>query len=214
MSASIESEPREWDFTNSRCSISVASSDCLPVADRSVDFILSSPPYCTRIDYGVATSPELAVLGFRLTKPLRDLRKRLIGTPTIQDVVPSADINWGPTCNAFLRRLRNHPSKAAETYYYKTYVQYFAGISQSLSELSRCMKDDARCVIVVQDSYFKDLRVDLTSMFAEIGCGFRLALSRQVDFPILRTFASINTRSRNYRAETSAIESILCFTKN
>jgi hypothetical protein len=213
MSASLECEPQGWDFAGTRCTISVASSESLPVRDESIDFVLCSPPYCTRIDYAVATSPELAVLGFCLAKELAELRKQLIGTPTIQDVIPSPDANWGPTCDALLRQLRNHPSKAAKSYYYKTYVQYFSGIARSLSELSRCMKAGAHCVIVVQDSYFKDLRIDLASIFAEIGCGVRFTLFRQVDFPILRTFASINTRSRKYRTETSATESILCFTK-
>jgi len=214
MSGSIECEPPEWDFSNSCSTISVASSDCLPVADDSVDLVLSSPPYCTRIDYGVATSPELAVLGFRLAKQLPELRKRLIGTPTIQDVVPAAEPNWGPTCNALLKRLGDHPSKAARSYYYKTFVQYFFGISRSLSELSRCTRAGAFCVLVVQDSYFKDLRVDLATIFSEIACGLGFGLSQQVDFPISRTFASINTRSRNYRIDTSAIESVLCFRKN
>ena len=101
MAAAIEREPLDWDFSKSRCTISVASSGCLPVADDSVDFVLSSPPYCTRIDYGVATSPELAVLGFRLADQLPELRKQLIGTPTISNVVPSADTNWGQTLLIF-----------------------------------------------------------------------------------------------------------------
>lgn len=214
MSASIECEPRDWNFTSKNCAITVASSDCLPVADSSIDFILSSPPYCTRIDYGVATSPELAALGFRLDEKLPELRRRLIGTPTIQDVVPSVNANWGPTCSSFLNRLHDHPSKAARSYYYKTYIQYFAAMSRSFSELHRCLKKGACCVIVVQDSHFKNLHVDLASIFDEMACDLSLDLSRRVDFPTLRTFANINTRSRNYRSETSANESVLCFTKN
>jgi hypothetical protein len=214
MSAAIEREPNEWDFTNSNCTISVASSECLPVADGSVDFVLCSPPYCTRIDYAVATSVELAVLGFRLAEQLPDLRRRLIGTPTIQDVVPNPDSSWGPACNWFLNRLHEHASKAAKSYYYKTYVQYFCGIARSLSELSRCLKIGAQCILVVQDSHFKDLRVDLASIFTEICRAQRLTLFRRVDFPISRTFANINTRSRTYRNKTSATESILCFIRN
>jgi DNA modification methylase len=213
MSASIQLEPREWNFISRNCEITVASSDCLPIADNSIDFVLSSPPYCTRIDYGVATSPELAVLGFRLAEQLPDLRKRLIGTPTIQDVVPNVNANWGPTCSGFLGRLHDHPSKAAKSYYYKTYIQYFAAMSRSFSELSRCLKKGAYCVIVVQDSHFKNLHVDLASIFNEMACELSLHLSRRADFPTLRTFANINTRSRSYRSETSANESVLCFTK-
>ena len=214
MSGSVEHEPSDWDFGRGHCSISVASSESLPVADRSVDFVLSSPPYCTRIDYGVATLPELAVLGLGLASQFIELRKKLIGTPTIQDAVPRADKNWGQTCSAFLRQLRKHPSKAARSYYYKTFAQYFSGISRSLSELSRCMKTGANCVIVVQDSYFKNLRVDLASIFTEMSEGFGFAPLRRTDFQNLRTFANINSRSRSYRNETSATESILVFLKD
>jgi hypothetical protein len=214
MLSDAKTEPDNWDLVSADCTISVASSDRLPVRDKSVDFVLCSPPYCTRIDYGVATSPELAVLGFSLAKQLPALRRELIGTPTIQEVVPQVDSDWGPTCNSLLKKLYEHPSKAAKSYYYKTYVQYFAGIARSFGELSRCMKTGATCLMVVQDSYFKNLRVDLGSIFDEIGCGNGLTLSRQVDFAISRTFASINTGARRYRNERSATESILCFTRN
>src|SRR4051794_18847070 len=38
----------------------LADSRSLPLADESADFVLTSPPYCTRIDYVVSTSFELA----------------------------------------------------------------------------------------------------------------------------------------------------------
>lgn len=194
--------------------LAVASSENLPVGRREVDFVLSSPPYCTRIDYAVATSPELAVLGFRVESRLRELRTGLIGTPTIHKEISDPAMSWGATCLALLRRIRNHPSKAAKTYYYKTYVQYFAAMSRSFSELGRCLKLQGKCVLVVQDSYFKDLHVNLAGIFAEMADAASLRLHRQVDFPISRTFGSVNSRSRHYRAESSATESVLCFVKN
>jgi hypothetical protein len=192
----------------------VASSEHLPVRRGTIDFVLSSPPYCTRIDYGVATSPELAVLGFQVDTRLRELRARLIGTPTIHADTPEPSASWGNTCLALLERIRNHPSKAAKAYYYKTYAQYFAGMARSFSEMSRCLKAQARCVLVVQDSYFKDVHIDLATIFAEIALSASLTLRRQVDFPISRTFGSINSRSRSYRSASSATESVLCFVKD
>lgn len=206
--------PTRWAARGADFMLGVASSDNLPVRDETIDFVLSSPPYCTRIDYGVATSLELAVLGFLSDSGLRELRTALIGTPTIQAETPDANASWGDACLSLLKRIRNHPSKAAESYYYKTYVQYFAAISRSLCELGRCLKPQAKCVLVVQDSYFKDVHIDLAGIFAEMAISASLRLRRQVDFPISRTFGSVNSRSRNYRNTSSATESVLCFVKN
>jgi hypothetical protein len=193
--------------------IRVASSEKLPVFPGTIDFVLSSPPYCTRIDYGVATLPELAVMGFEVDKRLGEFRAGLIGTPTIHPDTPEPSTSWGNTCVKLLKRIHDHRSKAASAYYYKTYIQYFAAMAQSFSELSRCLKLRATCVLVVQDSYFKDLHIDLAVVFAEMARSASLELCRQVDFPISRTFGSINSSSRSYRDIASATESVLCFTK-
>jgi DNA modification methylase len=214
MSADIIAEPRQSHLANVECTVGVSSSENLPIRANSVDLVLSSPPYCTRIDYGVATSPELAVLGLRMDTQLRELRGKLIGTPTIQDSPPLPDSNWGPACSAFLKQVAQHPSKAAKSYYYKTYAQYFGGITRSLSEIARCVKPNGNCIIVIQDSYFKGIRADLATIFSEIAFAKRLVLSRRVDFPLSRTFAYINTKSRTYRSSTDSVESVLCYTKN
>jgi len=214
MVASSPSLGGEWEYCGPDSTIRVASSESLPVRRGTIDFVLSSPPYCTRIDYGIATSPELAVLGFRVDAHLRELRARLIGTPTIHTETPNPEAAWGSACSEVLERISNHPSKAAKAYYYKTYVQYFAAMARSFSEMSRCLKRRGRCVVVVQDSYFKDVRIDLAAIFAEMALASSLELRRQVDFPLSRTFGSINRRSRDYRSASSATESVLCFVKD
>ena len=214
MSASIIAEPRGSHLANVGCTVGVSSSENLPIRANSVDLVLSSPPYCTRIDYGVATSPELAVLGLKMGAQLRELRGSLIGTPTIRDSPELPDSTWGPCCNAFLKQVARHPSKAAKSYYYKTYVQYFGAITRSASEIARCVRSNGNCVIVIQDSYFKGIRADLATMFTEIASVKRLVLSRRVDFPLSRTFAYINTKSRSYGSSATSVESVLCYTKN
>jgi hypothetical protein len=213
MSASVIAEPRELHPANVECTVGVSSSEDLPIRANSVDLVLSSPPYCTRIDYGVATSPELAVMGLKMDTQLRELRGRLIGTPTIHDSAGLPDATWGPACNAFLKQVAQHPSKAAKTYYYKTYVQYFGAITRSVSEIARCIRPSGNCVIVIQDSYFKGIRADLATIFTEIADANELRLSRRVDFPMSRTFAYINTKSRSYRPSSTSVESVLCYTK-
>ena len=210
----LNSSPMPEEFIHAGDStIRVASSEKLPVRRETVDFVLSSPPYCTRIDYGVATLPELAVLGFEVDTRLGELRSRLIGTPTVQADTPKHTQSWGKTCVGLLEKIGSHPSKAARSYYYKTFVQYFAAMSRSFSELGRCIKRQGKCIIVVQDSHFKDVHVNLTAIFAEMAGAASLELRRQVDFPISRNFGSINSRSRRYRNLTTATESVLCFVK-
>ena len=62
-------EVRKEFYLNSELSslsseILVGSSIDIPINDNYLDCILTSPPYCTRIDYAIATMPELAVLGY------------------------------------------------------------------------------------------------------------------------------------------------------
>jgi hypothetical protein len=214
MSASVKAESCDLQRANIECTIKVGSSEDLPVPTSSVDLVLSSPPYCTRIDYGVATSPELATLGLRMEDQLRELRVQLIGTPTIHASSQEPDPSWGVTCNAFLDQVARHPSKAAKSYYHKTYVQYFAAIARSMAEIARCIRRRGKAVIVVQDSYFKGIRADLATMFTEMASVNKLSISRQVDFPMSRSLAYINTKSRSYRPSGTSVESVLCYTKN
>ena len=59
------------------------------------------PPYCTRIDYIIASRPELAVLGYR-EDDLHALRREMVGTPTIRRETPTHMDDWGSTATEFL----------------------------------------------------------------------------------------------------------------
>lgn len=197
-------------FANSK--VDLASAESLPLKEQSIDYILTSPPYCTRLDYAVATMPELAVLGYggdRFTQ----LRRTLTGTLTVNELTPDVSAAWGPTCTRFLTKLRRHPSKASQTYYLKTHLQYFASIERSLNEMHRVMRNGAQCVLVVQDSYYKDVRNDLPKIFTEMAELKGLRLTRRQDFKLSRMMARINPRARKYRQRPTAVESVLCFSK-
>lgn len=193
-------------------SITTASSDRLPIANHSVDFILTSPPYCTRIDYAVATMPELALLGYHPNKEFQQLRRKLIGTTTVPRCVTEPIEEWGKTGCQLLKSVAKHPSKASKSYYYKNYIQYFEAIYDSLSELHRILKPNGICVLVVQDSYYKDIHNDLPQIFIEMAENHQFELGRRVDFGS-KTLARINPSTRQYHPRSQAIESVLCFVK-
>jgi hypothetical protein len=165
-------------LSQDKCTLQIASSEKIPMEDNTVDFFLSSPPYCTRIDYAVATMPELAILGYSKDS-LRELRDKLIGTSTILQTTPKISDDWGETCNDFLAKIFAHKSRASDTYYYKNHLQYYSSINRSLSEIKRTLKSNGSCVLVIQDSYYKEIHNDLPQIFIEMGQSNGLKLNHR-----------------------------------
>lgn len=189
--------------------ILLGSSESIPLPSRSIDLVVSSPPYCTRIDYGIATLPELAVLGYRHTPEVEALRKTLMGTPTVHRPSQPISPDWGTTCVQFLNEVANHPSKASTSYYLKTFTQYFSALYNSTTELARVLRPQGRCVLVVQDSFYKDLYTDLAGMTSEMATRRAFSLERRVDFDVPTTLARVNNGARRYRHDFSAKETVL-----
>jgi hypothetical protein len=142
---------------------------------------------------------------------LTALRRTMIGTPAIAASSGEPLDVWGPTCSKFLDAVRTHTSRASSTYYFKTHLQYFASIYNSLAELRRILTPTAPCVLVVQDSFYKDIHNDLPRIFVEMADSIGWSLRHRWDFPIDRTMAAVNHRHHKYRTDVSAVESVLWF---
>ena len=198
---------------NRRCVITQASSIKLPLPSNSVDAVVASPPYCTRIDYVRATLPELAAIRYPNGDSIRRLREQMIGTPTISKGNYDHDRAWGPSCNRFLSKVETHSSKASSTYYLKCYQQYFTSAFVSLREIDRVLNDSGQCVLVIQDSYYKDVHNDLPTIFCEMAQGLGWQLNEKIDFHVKRTLAGINPEVKQYRRDFQAVESALIFRK-
>lgn len=194
-------------------SIQLENAESLSLSSNSVDAILTSPPYCTRIDYAVATSVELALLRFT-NEQFEHLRRTLTGTSTVERETFEPEEKWGSTCIHFLRRLYNHESKASKTYYYKNHAQYFRSLYNSISEASRVLKKKSPCAIVVQDSYYKEIRNDVAQIISEMGEQVGLEFKRKADFSAKRSMVDVNTRARKYLNRRTNIESVVLFEKN
>lgn len=190
--------------------VDVASSEKIPLRDDSVDAVISSPPYCTRIDYVKATLPELAILGYTQAET-NLLRREMIGSPTISTHLPEQTHQWGRTCNLFLDQVRKHPSKASESYYLKTFLQYFDASFRSLSEINRVLAPKSLCILVIQDSYYKDVHNDLPKVYAEMGKTLGWSKVSDRKFSVLKNMANINQKVAYYRGSAKTTESVLLF---
>lgn len=182
----------------------------LALLESSVDFVLTSPPYCTRIDYAVTTSIELAVLGYG-GECIDGLRDSMMGTSTIRRHTVVPDERWGQTCNEFLILVLNHISRSSASYYYKTYVQYFADLFMSLTEINRCAKPSAEAAIVVQSSRYKGNTINLARIVVEMMMIQGWRVLRQDDYDVLQTMQRVNTRSHRYSTDLTSVESVLWF---
>lgn len=188
--------------------LEVGDSRRLPLRRSSVDAVVTSPPYCTRLDYAVATLPELAVLGCT-GRELEALRRRLLGSPLTPGVDTFPAKRWGSTCRSFLRSVTRHQSKASDTYYSRFYTNYFSALADSLAEISRVVKRKARIVIVVQDSYYKGVHADLPKIVAEMGRELNWRETGRHDFVVNGTLAGIHPSAGRYRGDATATEAVL-----
>lgn len=200
------------DFAAAASTIQLSDTAKMAVPASSVDFVLTSPPYCTRIDYTAATRVELAVLGPLLKVKPRDLGRQMIGSVQVPRTKIEIDESWGHTCSRFLAALKAHPSKASGGYYYKTHLDYFDKVARSLGRVTTALKPGGRAVFVVQDSYYKDIHNDLPQILKEMSVRKGLKFSKREDFH-LRSMSDINPGRKNYERPAGATESVLCFTK-
>ncbi|MRJ21330.1 DNA methylase [Pseudomonas haemolytica] len=195
-----------------RFNLLVADSRSMPLESESVDAILTSPPYCTRIDYAVATSVELAVLGFD-AEAYDILRRSLTGTSTVERTVGEIDPQWGRTCLDFLSDVYDHPSKSSKTYYFKSHIQYYSSIFKSIEESYRVGKAQATMAFVVQNSHYKEVLNDLASIVVEMGMAVGLEVVCVKKFVNSSSMSDLNINSKKYAKSERSAESVIVFRK-
>jgi len=192
--------------TNSQVALLTADASQLPLAAASVDFVLTSPPYLTRIDYAVAYSRELAILGFDVFLD-RAIRSSLMGTTLIRKE-ETDPLHFGIAGNKLLADVKAHQSKASAGYYLKQTRQYLSDLSQGLNEITRVAKVGAVMHLVVQDSYYKDVPVPLADICIDETALRGWVLEDKEEFPVRRLLTSLNKSARAY-AKGEVAESVV-----
>jgi DNA modification methylase len=194
-------------LASSLARIELADSRSIPLEQNSVDLVITSPPYCTRIDYAVATRCELSILRHARQNGFDSLRRSLLGTTSVGG--ESKIENLPDDCARLVRNVELHPSKGSSNYYWKTYANYFSGMQLSMVELKRVMKSSASALVVVQDSYYKEMHIDLPRLIGELAEAAGLHLKDRKDFRVNRSMARINRASEKFGHRDQGIESVL-----
>ena len=195
-----------------RVEILLGDSRALPLEAGTVDFVITSPPYCTRLDYIVSTSVELATLGLIFRgQSYKELRREMLGTPLSRRRLspPLPDPRWGSSAVDLLLSVRGHSSKDSSGYYYKSYFQYISDMFKSFSELRRVLRRGGGGLLVVQDSYYKDIHVDLPRVFVDMAESIGMSASVISQFPGRRVMTTMNSRARKYKERRSYFETVI-----
>lgn len=193
----------------------VVQADCATysVEPESADLILTSPPYCTRIDYVSATRIELAILSPLAAAAEADLKMAMLGSTCAPANVGEPLEAWGGSCLRFLEKVQAHSSKASATYYYRNHVDYYSKLYKSLSNVSKALTGDGIAVMVVQDSHYKEIHNPVPTILSEMLSQCGLSLVRRENYHLERTMAARHRFRSKYRQDASAIESVLCFSR-
>jgi DNA modification methylase len=190
--------------------INQGDTKALPYADDSFDFVISSPPYLTRLDYVMGHAPELAVLGWD-GEAIRRLRGQMIGTPTMNGN-RSPNKRLGARAELTLEAIANHGSYAAKSYYEPNSRQYFNAMADAFDEIDRVTKPGSDIIMVVQDSRFKDVHIDLAACLQDLGKVRGWESGPQKNFQNVRSMAQLNTKAHKIARTTKPVESIITFT--
>jgi hypothetical protein len=192
-----------------RSEIQKADSRKLPLSNSVAHAVISSPPYCTRIDYAVATRMELAVLDIGTSEAIGKLRREMLGT-TLSPIGESADIAFPSYISDLLEKIGSHKSKASMSYYQPTYRDYFEKLKNSLDEVGRIVKPEGKAILVVQDSAYKDIHVDLARATKDIMKSLGFKQDKRWNFECERSMRDLGSVRRR---SSKPVESVLLFSR-
>lgn len=185
----------------------VGDARAMPLRDSSVDGVITSPPYLTRIDYAISTLPEMMIFGDN--DYLEAVRHRTMGAPVITRIDRIQRPEWGPLCNGVLDAVRTHETKAAATYYWKNIIQYFMDMEAALREVKRVLKPGRRALVVVQSSYFKDVEIPLGDIYVQAAQGLGMTAGIAAREAVKTHMAHVNTRSSRYKSNKVYFEDVV-----
>jgi hypothetical protein len=92
------------------------------------------------------------------------------------NVLPTIDDRWGEICKDTLEKVKTHKSVASGTYYYRFHAQYFSELFRFLAWSKRVMKEGGAGFLVIQDSYYKDIRVPISEIIDEMALNFGISV--------------------------------------
>ena len=159
--------------------VSVLNADCrnMPLADESVDLIVTSPPYANAIDYMRAHKFSLVWLGASI-KPLSVLRSKYIGSEKSVKLENTELPQKATTIVETLGAVDSHKAQILHKYLHE--------MSLVIQEMYRVIRAGRAVVIVVGPSTMRGLKIETHNYLASISENVGFELVDVVQRPINR----------------------------
>jgi DNA methylase len=187
-------ETMQISYPSRSARVTLINNEVEPISRTPLaDAVITSPPYLTRLDYGISSGLEWRLLQTNPAADFATWRSSFTGS-VLTNRSPVSNRPLPRSISDLLRCIHRHPSKAAQTYYFRFFRNYFVGIQNSLENISSSCREGAQGLFVLQDSCFKDVEVALTELFCDMlqNCGW--VVEKIEPFSIAPTFYKINSR--------------------
>jgi ubiquinone/menaquinone biosynthesis C-methylase UbiE len=132
-----------------------------------------------------------------------------MGTPTIHSTDDPSSVEWGEAALQILSDVEAHPSQGSRSYYVKYFRQYFDTLHRCLRELWRVLRPTGSAYFVVQESYCKEILVELPTIVVQMAERLGWRARHRLDYPVKVTKAAVNSYSHAWRSNFGATESVL-----
>ena len=144
------------------CRIVDGDARSLPLPDRSVDLIVTSPPYANALDYMRAHKFSLAWLGDPIPS-LTKLRREYIGSEASGNQAATSVDSLPAKVEAVVERVGEADATKS-----RVLRRYFADMSASISEMQRVLRPGSAAVIVVGPSTMRGILVPTHECLANL----------------------------------------------
>lgn len=188
-----------------------SSIDVHPIMPGSLDAVLTSPPYANRTDYIRHYLPASELLLAAAGHDERLTRTQQIGTPLIRASEPKRPLP-SSVLNV-LEEIRTHSSYASKRYYSKGFLYYFADMHDALLAMHRWLRDGGLLLMVVQDSYYKNIYVPTADLLTDLAEAIGFQLAGRHDWRVLRHLSLLSPHSRQFARNRPLCESVIALSK-
>jgi hypothetical protein len=178
----------------------------------SLDAIITSPPYPNRTDYIRHYLPAAEFLLDGDQGAERHLREVQIGTPLIRSDLPSTHLP--SSVEALIERVRSHRSYASERYYAKGFRYYFDDMMRTLAQFSRWLAPKGILILVVQDTYYKEVLVPVADLLIDIAASAGLEPMARQNFKVRHPLSRLSPHSRAAMPKRQLHETALLFVRS
>tara|TARA_R110000850_G_scaffold275699_1_gene415548 strand:- start:60 stop:1325 length:1266 start_codon:yes stop_codon:yes gene_type:complete len=180
-------------------------------SEGSIDAIITSPPYPNRTDYIRHYLPAAELLLGGNQDAERHLRETQIGTPLIRP--EHLDMELPHSVEMLIERIRTHRSYASERYYAKGFRYYFEDMSRALARFTGWLSPNGIAMLVVQDTYYKEILVSVADLLGDIAQVHGLTLVCAERFKVRNTMSRLSPQSRATLPKPQLAETVMLFSK-